>query len=292
MLPGLVKAMRPHQWVKNLFVLTPLVFAKELFDVPAAIHAFYGFAIFCASASGVYLLNDIQDVEADRAHPVKRFRPIASGRVNMHVAKIAAAVLLGVSLVCGFLLSPAYCGTVAGYLVLNIAYSASLKRIAYVDVLCIALGFELRVLAGAFAANVPASAYLIVVTFLLATFLGFGKRMHELRELREGDGGEKQRKSLRSYDQRVLARLLFGTGAATVGTYLVYTLDSATRKAFGTDYLVVTTLFAILGVGRFLYLVTQHPSADSPTEEMLRDKVFIANLLAWGIAVTVVIYFT
>ncbi len=287
MLLGLLRTMRPHQWVKNLFVLAPLVFAKELLHLPMALRSLAAFALFCLASSTVYILNDLADVEADRAHPIKRNRPIAGGVVPERAARTAALVLAAVSIGAGLLLSPLFAGALAAYLILNLAYSARLKHIAYVDVMCITAGFELRVLGGAFAAMVDASMYLIVVTFLLATFLGFGKRMHELAQ---GAKAQERRSALVSYDERTLTVLLYLTALATVGTYAVYTLDAHTRLAFGTDYLVVTTAMPFFGVLRFLYLVRRRHSAESPTEDMLRDKPFLANLAIWVVAVLVVIY--
>lgn len=287
MLLGLLRTMRPHQWVKNLFVLAPLVFAKELLDVPIALRATAAFFLFCLASSTVYVLNDLTDVEADRTHPVKKNRPIASGRVPEGVARYFAVGTATVALLGSFGLHPAFGATIVGYLSLNWAYSKKLKRIAYVDVMCIMAGFQLRVLGGAFAAQADPSVYLIVVTFLLATFLGFGKRMHELGQ---GEKAHKQRSVLRSYDERTLTVLLFITAALTVATYAVYTLDPHTREAFGTDYLVITTILPAFGVLRFLHLVRRKHSAESPTEDMLRDKPFLLNLLAWVIAVLLVIY--
>lgn len=287
MLVGLLRTMRPHQWVKNLFVLAPLVFAKELLDGPVAIRGLLAFVLFCLASSTVYILNDLVDVAADRAHPIKRNRPIASGQLSEATARTMAFGLAAISIGGAIILSYAFVATIVGYLLLNMAYSLKLKRIAYVDVMCIAGGFELRVLGGAFAAEVEASLYLIVVTALLATFLGFGKRMHELAQ---GRDAAKQRKVLASYHDRALTVLLYVTALATVGTYAVYTLDPGTRGYFGTDYLVVTTAMPLFGVLRFLYLVRRRHSAESPTEDMLRDKPFLANLFMWVLAVLVVIY--
>lgn len=298
MLVGLVRAMRPHQWVKNLFVLAPLVFAQELFDAPMALRALAAFGLFCLASSTVYLLNDLGDVEADRAHPVKRNRPIASGAVPERVARNAAFALGATALIGALALHPWgtsaapipwFALTIAGYVVLNLAYSARLKRVAYVDVLCIATGFELRVLGGAAAALVPPSAYLIVVTFLLATFLGFGKRMHELRQ---GEAAHKQRSVLRAYGKSTLTGLLFATGILTLVTYGTYTLDPHTANQLGTKWLILTTPFTAFGVLRFLHLVRGRPHAESPTEEMLRDKPFLANLFLWAGAVLAVIYWS
>lgn len=279
--------MRPHQWVKNLFVLAPLVFAKELFETAATLRTIAGFALFCAASSSVYILNDLADVEADRAHPIKKNRPIASGLVSIANARAAVSVLAIVALAGASILGAAFFGAIAGYFVLNLAYSARLKRIAYVDVLCIATGFELRVLGGSFAARVPPSIYLLVATFLLAAFLGFGKRMHELRQ---GDAAHKQRSVLRAYSRSMLGALLWATALSTIVVYLAYTLDPLNRTFFGTDYLFVTAPFAIGGVLRFLHLVRNRPRSESPTEEMLRDRLFLLNLVAWAGSVVLVIY--
>lgn len=289
MIAGLIKTMRPHQWVKNLFVLAPLIFAKELFDLPMVLRVAVGFVAFSLLASAVYVINDLADVELDRAHPIKKNRPIASGRVSERAAKLCAFVLVVVALASAIVLQWEFAAAGVAYLVLNVAYTSWLKRVAYIDVLCIALGFELRVLAGAFAAKVAPSVYLLVVTFLLATFLGFGKRMHELRM---GDDAHKQRGVLKAYGERPLTVLLWVMGLASIATYVVYTLDPSTYAMFGTRYLVVTSIFTALGVLRFLHLVMRRPHAESPTEEMLKDKAFIANLVLWVVSVVVVIYFT
>jgi decaprenyl-phosphate phosphoribosyltransferase len=279
--------MRPHQWVKNLFVVAPLVFAKELFEAPMAGRTAWAFVLFCLASSTVYVLNDLSDVEADRAHPVKRHRPIASGKVTTLAARNAALGMALVTVAGALALGPTFLATVVAYLLLNLAYTAHLKRLPYVDVLSIAAGFELRVIGGAFAAPVPPSAYLLVVTFLLATFLGFGKRMHELSGM---DEGKAQRAVLASYSAPTLSVLLFATGTATALSYVLYTLDPATRAFFGTDFLVATAPFTVVGVLRFLHLVRHRPEAESPTEEMLRDWPFLMNLVLWAVAVVLVIY--
>lgn len=289
MLAGIFRTMRPHQWVKNLFVVAPLVFAKELGVVEPAVRTVIAFALFCLASSTIYLINDLADVEADRAHPVKKNRPIASGRVSEGAAKVAAGVLALTALGGSFALGLNVLAPIAGYLLLNVAYTFSLKRVAYVDVLCIATGFELRVLAGTFAAMVDPTLYLLVVTFLLATFLGFGKRMHELIQ---GTNAKKQRAVLENYSKKTLTGLLYATSAATLVTYAVYTLDPSTATYFGTVHLWATIPFTLFGVGRFLNLVLHRPEAESPTEEMLRDKPFLLNLVFWGAAVVAIIYLT
>ncbi len=282
--------MRPHQWVKNLFVVAPLVFAKGLGDPAMMLRSGAAFVLFSFAASSIYLLNDIADIEADRAHPKKRNRPIASGRVAISAARAAMVVLalaaIGGSLALNWLTT----AMIGGYIALQFAYTFFLKRIAYVDVLCIAAGFELRVLAGSFALGVEPSNYLMAVTLLISLFLGFGKRMHELRQGKQA--AEKQRKALGKYSERTLTVLLQMTALATTGTYVVYTLDPRTREFFGTDYLAATIIFTEFGILRFLELMRNQSDAASPTEQMLKDWPFLANLVLWAIAVVVVIYVT
>jgi decaprenyl-phosphate phosphoribosyltransferase len=288
MLPGLLKAMRPHQWVKNLFVVAPLVFAKGLNDVDMVLRSALAFGLFSFAASAVYLLNDLADVEADRAHPVKRNRPIASGVLPERTARIAMVVLAIIACGGALVLGWKVLAAIGAYLVLQIAYTFKLKQVPYIDVLCIAAGFELRVLSGTFALDVPPTVYLLVVTFLLSAFLGFGKRMHEL----QAKSSKKTRSVLSKYSPKTLTVLLQLTALATTGTYVVYTLDPNTRAFFGTDYLAATIVFTEFGVIRFMDLVRNKSDADSPTEQMLRDWPFLTNLALWAVAVVVVIYVT
>ncbi|MGE0784053.1 MAG: decaprenyl-phosphate phosphoribosyltransferase [Sandaracinaceae bacterium] len=290
MLRGIVKTMRPHQWVKNVFVLAPVIFAQELFDTGKVVRALLGLLFFSLLTSAVYVLNDLVDVEADRAHPVKKNRPIASGVVTVSVARVAAVVLAIVALSGGYFLGWFFLASLAGYLTNNIAYTFGLKRVAYLDVLSIAMGFELRVLAGSYAAEVPPSHYLLIVTFLLAAFLGLGKRMHELVQ-QEASGSSNSRKVLERYNKGLVNILLWVTGAATCVTYAIYTLDPHTRAAFGTDLLAVTTIFAVVGILRFIHLVRNRPEAESPTEEMLRDKPFLLTGVLGVLTTIGIIYF-
>ncbi len=285
MLRALLRTMRPHQWVKNLFVLAPLVFARELTNGAIAVHGFGAFAVFCVLSSSVYVLNDLVDVEADREHPKKKNRPIASGKLSIEAARTAFVVLLSISIAGGALLGHEFLFLAMAYLILNLAYSFALKKVAYLDVVALAGCYELRVLAGAFAADVPASVYLLVETFLLASFLGLGKRAHELAHLGTGQ----TRAALRGYSPTMLRVLLAVTGLATVVTYTVYTLDPHTIAMFGTRNLVYTSVFMLVGVGRFVWLI-QSADAESPTEAMLRDKLFVVTGILGAIAVVAIIY--
>jgi 4-hydroxybenzoate polyprenyltransferase len=277
----MLRTMRPHQWVKNLFVLAPVVFARELTSPAFIVAALGGFAVFCLLAGAVYTLNDLVDADADRVHPVKRFRPIASGRVPVPVAKVMVVVLvlgsLGAALVAGLAYGRLPFFVVAlAYFLQNVAYSFRLKKVPYVDVGFISLGFVLRVLAGGYATLTPVSGYMIACTALLALFQGFGKRRHELA----GANAAKQRAALEAYSPRALTVALWVTGLASVGVYLAYTLDPPAMFQH-TPWLWVTTVHPVFGVIRFMELVVGRPKAESPTQEMLRDVPFVLNLVLW-----------
>lgn len=284
---GLLKTMRPRQWVKNLFVLLPMVFAKSLLDVTSVSRAILAFACFCAVSSSVYVMNDLGDVAQDREHPKKRFRPIAAGVVPESVARWFGLSLGASAIVASSALGLSAMAAIVAYLVLNVAYTYRLKHIAYLDVLSIATGFELRVLGGAFAIHVLPETYLVVVTFTLAAFLGFGKRMHELRQ---GEAAGKQRAVLERYDAKPLEVLLYLNAIATIGAYVAGALDARNRAYFGSNHLVYTSVFAAFGLFRFARIVTTRPDAESPTEEMLEDRWFLLNLAAWAVAVVLVVY--
>jgi decaprenyl-phosphate phosphoribosyltransferase len=285
---GVIRTIRPHQWVKNVFVLAPVVFAKEIFDAVLLQHVTAAFFVFCLLAGAVYTMNDLADIEADRQHPVKRLRPIPSGRVPVPVAVGLAAALVVGSLAWAAWLRPAFAIVAAVYFIQNVAYSFKLKHVAYLDVAFIAAGFVLRVMGGGYATRTPVSNYLLVCTALLALFLGFGKRRHELAAA--AGKASLQRAALEAYTKRGLDVALGVTGVATVVTYLVYTLDPRTREFFRSDYLWASSIFVLLGVGRFLQLVSTRPKAESPTQEMLHDGPFVAIVLLWVGLVMWVVY--
>jgi 4-hydroxybenzoate polyprenyltransferase len=287
-LGGLLRTVRPHQWVKNVFVLAPIFFAKNFFELDLLRRALGAFAVFCALAGAIYTINDIADAEADRRHPLKRYRPIASGRISAREARILAAVLLVLGLG-GAAYGPIGFTIVAWtYFLMNFAYSFKLKQYAYLDVGIIAAGFVLRVVGGGYGTRVHVSAYILLCTALLALFLGFGKRRHELAAA--AARAREQRAALSGYTERGLDVALAITGLATVATYLAYTLDPVTTQFFGSDKLWLTTLFVVLAVLRFLYLVRSRPHAESPTQEMLRDGPFIAAVFAWVMVVIWIVY--
>jgi len=283
---GMVKTLRPNQWVKNFFVLAPIVFAKELTSPALFVEAATAFGVFCMLSGAVYTMNDIIDAPADRVHPVKRRRPIASGRVPVPLAKAMLAGLVVTSFTSAAFLPLPFFIVAALYFAQNVAYSFGLKKIPYVDVSCIALGFVLRVLAGGFATHTKVSVYMIACTALLALFLGFGKRRHEMAS----SNASKQRAALGAYNPRMLTAALALTGIASVGGYLAYTLDGETKRYFNMPWIWVTTLHPLFGVLRFLQLVAGRPKAESPTQEMLRDVPFVLNIVVWVIEVIAIVY--
>jgi 4-hydroxybenzoate polyprenyltransferase len=298
-LRGLVRTLRPHQWVKNLFVLAPMVFHKDLFmhtaEGPFLNLAVTGTAlaatgVFCLLAGAIYTINDLVDVEADRIHPIKRERPIARGDVSESAARFLAIGLVIVSLATAFVLSRWFALVALVYFLSNLAYSFKLKHVAFLDVGIIAFGFVLRVKGGGFAEDVHVSGYLIACTALLALFLGFGKRLHELNL----ENSAKQRAALEGYSQGSLKAALFATGLATAGTYVAYTLDPVTRAYFSSDRLWLTTPFVVGAMLRFMQLVSGRAGrgvkAESPTQELLRDVPLMLLVVAWVLVMIVIIY--
>ncbi len=287
-LSAIVRTARPRQWVKNLFVGAPLVFARHLGDGVALTRAAAAVAAFCALSSAVYFWNDVIDVEKDRAHPQKRNRPIAAGLLSIPLARAIAGVLALAGLLGALLLSRPFAACALVYLAQNVAYSLWLKRIVYVDVLTIAAGFLLRTLGGALAISVEASPYLLVCTGLVATFLGLGKRLHELRQA--GADAAAQRPTLAAYRADVLTGALWATGVATLAAYVAYTRAPHTLAFFGTGRMIFTAPFVAFGLLRFAGILRDDRRGDSPTDAMLHDVPFMLNLLLFAGCAVGVIY--
>jgi 4-hydroxybenzoate polyprenyltransferase len=289
MLLALLRAARPHQWLKNVFFVgAPLVFAHRLDEAGALLRAGFGVLCFCALSSSVYLLNDLLDVEKDRVHPTKRRRPIAAGTLPVPVAKAAALGAAAAALGVGFVLGREFAVWSLAYLVLNLGYSFGLKHVAFLDVTCISTGFLLRVLGGAAAVPVPASGWLLSCTMLLAALLGFGKRAHELRVA--GERGASQRAALGQYNATVLRVLLILLALLTTGLYAAYTQSAHALSLFGTRLLVITVPNVAFGIARFLWITNGQADAESPTDSMLRDRWMMGNLLLYATLSVAIIY--
>jgi 4-hydroxybenzoate polyprenyltransferase len=285
---SLLVSLRPDQWTKNLIVFAALIFARQLLDPAALALASAAFLIFCALSGAVYLLNDVSDREADRQHPTKQRRPIASGALSPAVALGWAAVLSVVALASAFALKPRFALTAAAYLMLFILYTRWWKHIVILDVMSIAIGFVLRAVAGGVIIGVKISNWLLVCTILLALFLGFAKRRHELTLLTDGAKGH--RRILEEYDPYLLDQMIAIVAAATLVAYIIYCVSPETHAYFGTDLLVLTTPFPIYGLFRYLYLVHRKEGGGSPSEMLLVDRPLLGCVALWGLAVIVIIY--
>jgi decaprenyl-phosphate phosphoribosyltransferase len=284
---ALVKTLRPHQWVKNVFVGAPLVFARHLEDPSYLARTAVAVIAFCLLSGAVYAFNDVRDVEADRAHPTKKRRPIASGALPERTALIASGVLAIVSLGACLAIRWQLAAFAAAYLVQNIAYSIKLKHVAFVDVGLIASGFLLRVLAGAAAIDVPPSGWLLLCTALLALFFGFGKRAHELAWAERIGTVKTTRASLAGYRIPVVRVAMLVLAIATCAAYVAYAVDPNT---IGGGKLAYSSPFVALGILRFLFLALWSPKDDPPTEAMLKDPWFLLDLAGATAVVLYIIY--
>lgn len=286
---ALLKTVRPHQWVKNVFVAAPLVFSRHLTNPAYMVRTAVAVLAFSLLAGAVYCFNDVRDVEADRAHPKKRERPIAAGHLSERAALTAAAILAIIALGASFALSWKLGVVAAIYGTQNVLYSLKLKEIAFVDVAMIAFGFVLRVLAGAYAIDVPASEWLIACTALLALLLGFGKRAHELAWSTK-HGNKATRGALAGYRLLPLKITMYVLALATCVAYVLYARDAHTIEMFGTDRIVFSAPEVALGIIRFIEIALNSDVDESPTEAMLKDPLFIAILVAAAGTILYAIY--
>jgi 4-hydroxybenzoate polyprenyltransferase len=285
----LVRTMRIKQWTKNVFVLSPLLFSKHLLEFDVVLHALAGFFLFSMIASAIYVLNDIVDASTDRLHPVKKLRPIASGNLTTGTAGVAVAVLVPLTLGLAVLVHSGFAIVLAVYFVLNVIYSYVLKKAVIVDVMTIAASFVLRIVAGAVIIDVPISEWLLICTSLLALFLGFSKRRHEITVLEED--AHVHRPVLMEYSTYFLDQMISLVTASTLICYILYTVADETVLKFGKG-LLFTVPFVLYGLFRYYYLVHQKKTGGDPTSEFLSDKPLLANVSFWAISVIVIIYLT
>lgn len=284
----LIEAMRPDQWVKNLPVFAGLVFGRQLFIGDQVLYAGGAFVAMCLAASATYLFNDLLDRDADRQHPLKRNRAIASGRLSESRARASMVGFAGAAVGIALGVSPAAAAVIAAYLVLTAVYSMYAKHHVILDVMFIATGFVLRVMLGAYAVGVPASYWLLLCTFTVALFLGFGKRRAELLMLEST--AATHRPVLEHYSPVFLDQMIAIVTSATLVCYILYTVDTRTAEVFHTRLLVLTVPFVLYGLFRYLYLLYHRQRGDSPTTTILLDPAFLLNAVLWGGACIAVIY--
>lgn len=290
---NLLKLIRPHQWLKNVFVMIPMFFGGSLLDpsdIRASVVTFFAFSFI---ASSVYCFNDIIDVEADRRHPVKCKRPIASGAISVRSAwaLMALMFLLSVGTVC---LLDTYSHVInVGlviliYYILNILYCSKLKQYAIVDVCIIAFGFVLRVLAGGFATDIALSKWLVLMTFLLTLFLSFAKRRDDV--LRMNETGEPPRKNTIRYNLTFINQAITITSSVTLVCYIMYTVSPEVVNRFHSDLLYLTSVFVLLGLLRYIQITVVDKRSGDPTKMMLRDRFTQCVVLLWALTFLVLIY--
>jgi 4-hydroxybenzoate polyprenyltransferase len=282
-------AMRPKQWVKNVFIFAGLIFSRNLFDASLLTKVFLGFILFCLGASSVYIFNDICDIEKDKEHPEKCKRPLAAGHINLTKAYLASTTFAATALIGAFFLDLRFFVILTVYVGMNIAYSVKLKHIVILDVMCIAFGFVFRVLAGTALAGVQASDWLIICTITISLFLGFSKRRHELTLV--GANAENHRKVLSDYSIVFLDQMIAVATACSVMSYALYTIADETIARFSTRNLVFTIPFVIYGIYRYLYLLYQKQIGGNPTSALLTDFPLLLNGLLWVGAIILIIYF-
>jgi 4-hydroxybenzoate polyprenyltransferase len=288
MFADLIALARPTQWIKNGVVLAALVFGGEVGQFDKVILALIAAVVFCLLSSVVYTLNDLADRRQDQVHPLKKDRPLASGRISATQAWTFALVLVVLAAALSLALTPRFLAVAGAYVALNVLYSLVLKHVVIIDVMTIAMGFVLRAVAGTVAIGVPASHWLLIMTLLLALFLGFGKRRHELLLLE--DDASSHRRSLSKYSPYLLDQCMGVTTASVVVMYMFYTFSPEVTAKLGTPYLYLTIPFVVYGVFRYLYLMHREAKGGSPTQVLIDDKPILAAVVLWLAAVIVILY--
>ncbi len=281
--------LRPKQWVKNGFIFMPLIFGKQLFVYPTNLRTLIAFFLFSLAAGVVYMINDILDIKRDRVHPQKKLRPIASGKVTLPQAWVAV-ILLGAGACSGaFALNINFGWIIVLYLALNFLYSVVLKTMVILDVFCIGAFFLLRVVAGSVVTGVEISHWIIIMTTLLALFLGFSKRRQELKLLKRK--GIAHRSVLAQYNVYFIDQMLALVTASIAASYMLYTVDARTVKEFGSNHLLATVPFVYYGMFRYLYLMHKRGKEGDPTRVLLSDRNMQGSLVLWMATCILVIYF-
>ncbi len=289
-LMGALRIIRIRQWVKNFFVLIPVFFGGAMFDACQIVAGLLTMLAFCFAASAIYCLNDVIDVEADRAHPVKRFRPVASGQVTVPEAYILMGVMVVFSIAMLSLLTEwrAVGGIVVFYLVLNVLYCIRLKDLAIVDVCVVAFGFVLRILAGGLATDIQLSKWIVLMTFLLTLFLSFAKRRDDV--LRMEATGVAPRKNTIRYNLTFINQAITITGTVMLVCYIMYTVSPETLANFHNDYLYLTSVFVLLGLLRYIQIAVVDKKSGDPTKVILKDRAIQLIVAAWFLAFLFIIY--
>jgi 4-hydroxybenzoate polyprenyltransferase len=288
LIKDLFLTLRPKQWIKNGALFAPLLFSQNLFNGPIFIKTLEAFLLFCLLTGSVYIFNDLKDLKEDRLHPIKRNRPLASGRVNRPLAFIIALLTLALCFLIGWRISIPLTKIMGAYLLLQVFYTLYLKHLVILDIFSIAAGFVFRVVAGGLAIGVHLSPWLLICTMLLSLFLAMAKRRHELIFLKE-DAAD-HRGILKEYSPYLLDQMMGVVTATTVMSYALYTISEETISKFHTPNLIFTLPFVLYGIFRYLYLVHQKVEGGRPEEILLTDRPLLLTVMGWTITVLVVLY--
>jgi decaprenyl-phosphate phosphoribosyltransferase len=286
---GLIQLLRPVQWIKNVFVLAPLFFGFRLSDPRAVIDALIAAAIFCVLSSAIYVFNDLRDIGADRVHPKKRFRPLASGTVTPAAAVAAMVALLVTAVLLAYLagFGRYFVATLVAYVAASASYSLGLKRVALLELFIVASGYVLRVITGCFAVDVAPSQWLLSATGVVALLLVTGKRRAEIAD---GLDPDNNRQSLRGYNLVFLDSMLSMLGSITIITYLMFTVSDYAAERYGSRYLMLSAVFVAYGVLRYLQVLKTSTGADAPTELVIRDGGLIGAVGLWVLFMAILLY--
>ena len=284
----ILNSMRFQQWIKNFFIFAALIFSANLFNVQDLLLTILGFILFSIAVSGVYIFNDIIDLEKDKLHPLKTRRPLPSEKLSVKAAAIASFILVLIGLLGAFILKTEFGVVLSIYVIINVWYSYQLKSIVILDVMTIATGFVLRVIGGAVLIGVPTSEWLIICMVLLSLFLGFSKRRHEILILE--NLANTLRSVLQHYNPYFLDQMIGIVTATTVMSYALYTISEETIHKFGTKHLIYTVPFVLYGIFRYLYLVHKKEEGGNPTKVALTDLPLLVNIVLWIVTVTIIIY--
>lgn len=286
--------LRPHQWLKNTFVFLPAFFSRHILDTEYFIPCLLVFFAFCMCASSIYCLNDIWDREVDRNHLEKRHRPIASGRISPLYGYLVAIICLAISSLIIFLIDTNYTIHVAlllgAYLIMNIAYCIKLKQVMIVDVFIIAIGFVIRVMIGGQVVGIFVSQWIILMTFLLALFLGFAKRRDDVVRYTSEQNEILVRKNLNAYNLDFMNQSISIVSAVTIVCYIMYTVSADVIERIGSNYLYVTSIFVIASIIRYLQITIVDVKSGSPTKVLLHDRFLQLCLLGWAICYFIILY--
>lgn len=283
-----IKLLRPKDWAKNIFLFIPLFFAGEIADATKLFQVLLGFIAFSAAASSIYILNDYRDIEDDRKHPVKKFRPLASGSVSKNVALLIAISLVAFAFTLAWFIRDKFLFVLVIYYIINLGYSFGLKNISILDIVLLASGFVLRVKAGSVISQVALSEWIIIMIFLLALFMAIGKRRDDV--MLKLTSGQDMRKSIKGYNLDFLNTLIALICAVIIVAYFMYTMSDEVMQRYGTHRLYYTCLFVMAGIMRYLQIIFVLADSGSPTKILYKDRFIQIVLLLWAASFFAIIY--